>query len=375
MGESPARRPATDPPAALGRAYLRRAPKVELHVHLEGALAAERLLAILRRHGLHPDLRRVEDLAFLYRHASLEEFLDHFRFAVTCLRDVDDVHDVARDLFAHLAAQHVVYAEVIFSATIFTRIGLPLAELLDAVAGAAAAAEDAAGGGSGADAALAVPRFNLVVDLVRNFGPDAARRHVEDLARLAHPRVVGIHLGGDEAAYPARLFGTAFAAARDAGLGCAAHAGEGAGPESVREALDVLQVTRVGHGVRSIEDPALVAELARRRITLEICPTSNACTGVVPEVARHPLPELLRAGVRATIGADDPSYFGTDLERELVLAHEALGLDLATVDVLMESGLAAAFLPVPERSARLADLGRRQREARAALGLEVAPGR
>ena len=344
--------------ADLAAVYLRRAPKTELHVHLEGAVRPARLFRILQRHGLHPEVRRPEDLEFLYRHASFDEFLEHFRFAVTSLRDVDDVHAVAGDLFAELAAQHVVYAEVIFSAAIFLALGMPLDELLAAVDEAAVAHERPG-----------ETRYNLVVDLVRNFGPEKAEHLVGELARAGHARVVGVHLGGDEVGFPARMFERAFRRAGEAGFGLAAHAGEGDGPASVREAIERLGVRRIGHGVRSVEDPLLVRDLAAGGVTLELCPTSNVRTGVVSAIARHPLPVLVRAGVRATLGADDPSFFDTDLTREMLLVHTELGLSLEEVDRLTDAGIESAFVPDSERSARLAALRQQRGALRAALGL------
>ena len=338
--------------------YLRDAPKVELHVHLEGAVRPGRLLGILRRHGLHAGLRRVEDLAFLFQHADFAAFLDHFRFVVTALRDVQDVHDVAQDLFEDLAAQNVHYAEVIFSAAIFTRQGLPLEELLAAVTEAADRTPPIAG-----------PRFNFVVDVVRNFGAESAATLAAELARQAHPRVVGIHLGGDEAGFPGRDFQRAFAIAGEAGLGRAAHAGEARGPESVRDAIEVLGVQRIGHGIRAAEDPDLVADLAARRITLEVCPTSNLRTGVVANYAAHPLPALVRAGVSVTLGADDPAYFDTNLTRELQIAVAHLGCDLDAADGFAIAGLQGAFLPEAERQARLGAWTQARDRVRAAHGL------
>lgn len=349
-------------PSAEFDAYLRDVPKVELHVHLEGAVRPRRLLAILRRHGRHPELRRVEDLAFLFRPSGFAQFLDHFRFVVTSIRDVHDVHDVALDLFEDLAAQNVHYAEVIFSAAIFTRAGMPLDELLAAVTEAADRTPPVAG-----------PRFNFVIDLVRNFGADAAASLAGDVARAAHPRVVGIHLGGDEVRFPARDFARAFAVAHEAQLGCAAHAGEAAGAGSVRDAVDVLGVERVGHGIRAVEDPQLVAQLAARQITLEICPTSNLRTGVVASYAAHPLPALLQAGVPVTLGADDPAYFDTDLTRELGVAVEHFEAGLDRVDEFAAAGLRAAFLPEPERDARLRAWAAARDQVRAAHDLPAAP--
>ena len=320
--------------------YLRACPKVELHVHLEGAIRPERVVAIAARHGEPSQWRHPEDVAHLFRHAHFDDFLAHFRTIVLAWRDAQDVHDVARDLFRELVAQHVVYAEVIFSAPVFARQGMPWAELLAAANDAAAAAE--------AEAASA-SRFNLVIDLVRNLGADAACRSVEELTRLAHPRVVGIHLGGDERAFPARHFAAAFARAREAGLGCAAHAGEADGAGSVRDAIDVLGATRIGHGIRCLEDAQLVRDLVARGITLEVCPTSNLRTGVVADWAAHPLPRLVESGIAVTLGADDPSYFATDLAGELIAAHRFCGLAVEELDRCADRGLAAAFLPATER--------------------------
>ncbi len=334
-------------PSACADAYIRDTPKVELHVHLEGAVRPQRFLSICRRHALHREFDSPDDLAWLFRHTDLPEFLDHFRFVVTCLRDTQDVHDIACDLFRELAAQNVLYAEVLFSAGIFLRMGMPWNELLAAVTAAEATVLEPRRRGA------LLPRYNLVIDLVRNFGPEFAAQQVEALGKIAHPRVVGVHLGGDELAHPARLFATAYAEARAAGLGAAAHAGEGDGAASVRDALEFLQVSRIGHGIRCLEDAAVVRELLERGTTLEVCPTSNVRTRVVADLALHPLPELLRRGLSVSLGADDPSYFDTDLTHEMLVAHRDLGLDLARIDAMTDAGMMAAFLPAEQKAAAL----------------------
>jgi adenosine deaminase len=342
-------------------------PKVELHVHLEGAVRPARLLAIFRRHGLHaqfPDLRSLEPL---FHHESFAEFLDHFRFVVTSLRTVEDVHDVALDLFEDLVSQNVVYAEVLFSAAIFVRMGMPWKELFAAVDEAAAHVESRAPGGT--------RRFHLVVDLVRNFGADFAREQVRELARLAPPRVVGVHLGGDEVAFPARWFEAAYADARGAGLGCAAHAGEAAGAESVWEALRVLQVSRLGHGIRCLEDPGLVEELQDRQTTLEVCPTSNVRTRVVDELASHPLPELRERGLAVCLGADDPSFFDTDLTREMLAVHRELRVDVPALEAMTEQAMQAAFCSAPRRRQGLERIQGQRRALWQELGLRFPESR
>jgi adenosine deaminase len=179
---------------------------------------------------------------------------------------------------------------------------------------------------------------------VRNFGVEAC----EDVARrtvaLAHPYVVGFNMAGDEAGFPAADYVRTFATVAEAGLGCSVHAGEHAGPQSVRDALALPGVVRISHGVRAVEDPALVAELAERGIVLEVCPTSNVVLGVFPGYEDHPLPTLRDAGVKVTLGSDDPPYFGTTIGREYELAHDLLGCDLEDLRDITETALDAAFV-------------------------------
>jgi adenosine deaminase len=314
--------------------YLQRTPKIELHVHLEGAIRPRRLLSILQRHG-DRTYTNPHELEWLFQHESY---------------DAQDVHDVAADLFAEMRAQNIVYAEVLFSAAVLVQQGMPWDELLAAVC-------------------ESDPGYNIVVDLVRNFGADFAVRQVESLAREAHPRVVGVHLGGDEVGFPARLFETAFRLAREAGLGCAAHAGEADGAASVRDALEILLVQRVGHGIRCLEDDAVVDALLQRGTTLEVCPTGNLRTRVVDDLESHPLPQLVARGLNVTLGADDPSFFDTDLTREMLCAHGHLGCDLETIDAMTDQAARASFCSTDEREATL-DAVRRERAAlRAELGL------
>ncbi len=209
------------------------------------------------------------------------------------------------------------------------------------------------------------------MDLVRNLGPEFALQQVESLGHLEHPRVVGVHLGGDEVRFPARWFETAFGVAREAGLGRAAHAGEADGPGSIRDAVEVLDVHRVGHGIRCLEDDDVVALLLKRGTTLEVCPTSNVQTRLVDNLESHPLPELLERGLQVTLGADDPSYFDIDLTREMQNAHAALGCDLATLDAMTDQGIRAAFRPESERAALLKGLHDARAAVRSGLGLPL----
>jgi adenosine deaminase len=192
-----------------------------------------------------------------------------------------------------------------------------------------------------------------VIAAVRNLGVEAAgaiaRRHAED----RHQYVVGFNLVGDEAAWPASLFTRTYEIAASSGLGCTVHAGEHDGPDSIRAALE-LPITRMSHGVRAIEDPALVAELAERGTVLEVCPTSNVVLGAYPDYAAHPFPVLRDAGVRVTLGSDDPPYWDATVGGEYAVAQREWGLDDAALRAVTRTAIEAAFVPDDLRNALLA---------------------
>jgi len=182
----------------------------------------------------------------------------------------------------------------------------------------------------------------ILISAVRNFGVEQALRVARHAAERPHRYVVGFSMAGDEENFPADLFAEPYAIAAAAGLGCTMHAGEWAGAESVRAALE-LPITRISHGVRAIEDPALVAELAERRIVLECCPTSNVVLGVYPGYAEHPLPRLAAAGVQITLGSDDPPYFGASIGGEYEVAQSQLGFDEDDLKAITATAIDAAF--------------------------------
>ncbi|HUD72805.1 MAG TPA: adenosine deaminase [Dongiaceae bacterium] len=331
-------------PTADLAAPLRAIPKAEIHLHLEGSIDLETLLDLRARRGEPADAGSRARLESLYRHRDFPDFLGHFRDLCSELRAPEDFVLAVRGLAARLARDNVRHAEVMCSPGIFARRGLPAGELLDAVTGAADAVETAGG-----------PRLCFILDGVRQWGPPA----VEELVALASasrsPRVIGIGIGGDETAWPAEAFAPAYREARRLGLRTTAHAGEFDGARSVWEAMEVLEVDRIGHGIRAVEDRVLMRTLAERGLPLECCPTSNLATGVVAGWEAHPIPTLARAGLRLTVNTDDPAMFGTTLLDEWLALQGRLGL---STDLLLGIGRAtieAAFLPDPERSALLAE--------------------
>ena len=309
-------------------------PKAEIHLHLEGSIDLETLLELRAGHGddAGPEARR--RLGALYRHRDFPDFLAHFRDVCGELRTPEDFALATTRLAGRLVRDNVRHAEVMCSVGIFARRGLPPSEILDAI-GAAAAASESGGG----------PRLRFLLDGVRQWGPGALEELVEIAAAAARGgRVIGVGMGGDESAWPAADFAAAYREARRLGLRTTAHAGEFDGPRSVWEAIEVLEVERIGHGVRALEDAVLVRTLARHRLALECCPTSNIRTRVVASWETHPIAALHRGGVLVTVNSDDPALFGTSLGEEWRALGERIGLARDEVLAIGRNTIAAAFL-------------------------------
>jgi adenosine deaminase len=289
-------------------------PKAELHVHLEGTAPPALVRRLAERNGVEvPEGVFADDETFAW--SDFLHFLRTYDLAASVIRTPEDYRDVTFEYLESAAAEGGVYVELIASPDHAAAVGLTDAEHYAGIAQGIDDARDATG-----------IEARIVIAAIRNLGLDAAeaiaRRHADD----RHPYVVGFNLVGDEAAWPASLFGRAYEIAAGSGLGCTVHAGEHDGPDSVRAALE-LPIARMSHGVRAIEDPPLVAELAERGLVLEVCPSSNVATGVFPSYADHPLGALREAGVRVTLGSDDPPYFGCSIGAEYAVARKWHGLE------------------------------------------------
>ncbi len=320
-------------------------PKIHLHCHLEGCLQPETFVDLTRRYGLSTRFRPGQaevsgptDPAQVYQFADFAEFLLIFAAVSRALASPDDYARLAREFVVDALAQNVVYGELFISPSVwsFFHRELDVRATMRAIV-----AELRAARAHGID-------FSLIVDVTRNFGADSAMRTAQLAVTMAGEGVIGIGLGGDEANYPAELFGDVFAFARANGLHTVAHAGEGAGAPSVRAAI-AIGAERIGHGVRAIEDPAVVALLREREIPLEISPTSNARTAVVPREVEHPYRQLDASGVRITIDADDPAIFGTSISQEYALVAQRAGM--ATLRRFIANAADASFLPPAAKSA------------------------
>ena len=305
-------------------------PLAELHVHLEGTVPPALVQKLANRNGLKVP-EGVFETPAKFRWVDFLDFLRTYDLAASVIRTVEDYRDITYAYLMSCAREGAIYVELIASPDHARSVGLSDA---DHYAGIAAGIDDARSA-SGIEA-------RILIAAIRNFGVaaavDIARRHADD----RHPYVVGFNLAGDEAGYPAQLFAEAYAIAAASGLGCTVHAGEHDGASSVRAALD-LPVSRISHGVRAIEEPALVEELAAREIVLEVCPTSNVATGVFSTYEDHPLRVLHEAGVKLTLGSDDPPYFGCSIGGEYAVAQERFGFEEGELRTITRTAVQGSF--------------------------------
>lgn len=310
-------------------------PKAELHLHLEGSIRPEIVSALAARHGV---TLTEEEVRQRYGYKDFTAFIEAFKWVTSFLRTPADFALIAADLAEQLLAQNVIYAEVTLSVGVMLlRKQNPQANF-EAILAAAEPFERKG------------LRLNWVFDAVRQFGPDLALQVVEWAKRCNSPRIVAFGIGGDELSIATREFQKVYQQASLCGLHRLIHAGEIGGPENIREAVELLAVERVGHGIAAIHDPTLMDLLAARRIPLEVCPASNLRTGALarqlrvaaPSIRQHPLPQLLRHGIPVVLSTDDPAMFQTSLSEEYQHAQE-MGLSAAELQQLAANSFAFAF--------------------------------
>lgn len=321
--------------------FITRLPKVELHLHLEGAVRPETLLELAQnKNGLSQKVGEwvSERRAQHFRYGSFRRFLLAFGVVTLLLEKPQDYALATTRLLEWLAEQNVKYAEIIFSAGVVLWKKQSVEAVFEAVAGAG---EEAA--------ARTGVRVKWIFDAVRHFGLNHVREVLRWAAHYRSRGVVAFGIGGDEERGPAELFPDIFREARDLGLHGVAHAGEASGPESIRNAVELLGVERIGHGLTAIRDPQVMALLRERRIPLEVCPTSNVATGLIARFEDHPLPKFLEAGLIVTLNSDDPAMFGTSLEEEFRESARCFGFNSETVLNLCMNAVRASFLDEPEK--------------------------
>ncbi len=332
----------------MNESVLEAMPKVELHLHLEGSIRPPLLLQLAERNGIDIGVRTVDELAARYRFRDFAHFIELYLIGVSALRTGEDALDAVEALAAELSAQHVRYAEVTTTAYLYHLNGIASSEYRDALdegARRAAAEHDVI--------------LKWIVDIPRSVEPPEEQWTASLLTGPHAPTdVVAIGLGGPEAEYPPEWYEPSFARARAAGIPAVIHAGEVAGPPSVWSALETLGAVRIGHGVRSMEDEALVGYLAEHQVPLEVSVTSNALLGVVPSVKAHPLPQMLAAGLNVSINTDDPAYFSTTLNDELRVAHQELKIELSQLVEAQHRAIDAALCEETEKGRLHTELSR-----------------
>ncbi|MFN0160648.1 MAG: adenosine deaminase [Burkholderiales bacterium] len=314
-------------------------PKAELHVHIEGTLEPELIFALARRNDLPLPYPDIDALRAAYAFTDLQSFLDIYYAGAAVLRTAQDFDDMAWAYFQRAAADQVVHAEVFFDPQTHTARGVSIATVLEGLAAARRRALDELGLST-----------QLIMCFLRHLSEaDAFATLEEALPHRSH--FIGVGLDSGERGNPPEKFARVFARCRELGLRLVAHAGEEGPPAYIASALDDLKVERIDHGVRAIEDPALVARLAEKRIPLTVCPLSNIKLKVFDRMAEHTLPRLLRAGACVTINSDDPAYFGGYMNSNFLESFAALPeLTAADAITLARNSFEASFATYEEKT-------------------------
>jgi aminodeoxyfutalosine deaminase len=318
--------------------FAQRMPKAELHVHLEGSILPKTLFELAIRNGIQLPAEDEAGLEQIYQFKDFGQFLDTYMLISNCLRTVDDYRLIAYEFGKECARQNIRYAEVTFTIETNSRLsGLPWQEIL---------------GGLNAGREQAHKEYGVwwqwVFDIVRNL-PETQAQVLEICLAAREQGVIAIGLGGMEDGFPPELFTETFELAESGNLHRVPHAGEISGPQSIWSAINLLHAERIGHGVRSIEDPRLVETLVEKQIPLEVCLTSNVCLKVYPDYVHHPLRQLWDAGLLISLGSDDPPMFGTDLNHEYQNLVKYYHFSQAELEQISLNGIRASFLSQGEK--------------------------
>jgi adenosine deaminase len=312
-------------------------PKAELHLHIEGTLEPEMVFALALKHGVTLPYGSVDALRSAYRFSDLQSFLDVYYAGADVLRDRDDFYAMTRAYLVKAHEQGVVHVEIFFDPQTHTARGISFET---AISGISDALRDA-------ERDLRITH-RLILCFLRHLDAEDAMRTLEIALPYKH-LITAVGLDSSEAGHPPSKFASVFARARAEGFLAVAHAGEEGPPSYVYEALDLLKVSRIDHGVRSDEDPALLARLITEEMPLTVCPLSNVKLKVFDRLEKHNLKRLLDRGVRVTVNSDDPAYFGGYLAENYTAVYEALGLTRDDLIQLARNSFIAAFLPQAEK--------------------------
>jgi adenosine deaminase len=325
---------------------IKRLPKCELHIHIEGSLEPEMVFALARRNGIRLPYPSVEALQQAYRFSDLQDFLNIYYQAMSVLVTEQDFYDLAWAYLERAHADNVRHVEMFFDPQGHTSRGVAFATVIDGLHRAIVAAGEKLG-----------VQASLIMCFLRHLDEADAQRTL-DQALAFKDRIVGVGLDSSEKGNPPSKFKHVFARARDAGFFLTAHAGEEGPASYVWEALDVLGCARIDHGNHSIDDASLVGRLAREQVPLTMCPLSNLRLRVVDDLAHHPLRRLMDKGVLVTVNSDDPAYFGGYVNQNYVAISAALALARGDVATIVRNGIKASLMTAVEKDKALADVER-----------------
>jgi len=330
------------------KGFIRRLPKAELHLHLEGTILPATLVELSARHDAHP--MKLREAKSHYRFDDFTSFIEGFKAVTRRLVDPEDYELVAWRMMQDLAKQGVVHAEVYISVGVIYMWRNFDPRAFEPIFAALERARERA------ELELGLSLY-WIFDAVRHFTVEEARRVFRKAAELRphYPSIIGIGLGGDERRTGSEPFRALYADAGRSGLRLTNHAGETTGPEAIWEALSIGS-ERIGHALSAIQDPALLQELRDRNIILELNPTSNVRTGVCPSFAEHPLRRYFEAGIQVTLNSDDPAFFGSDVANEYLLAHTEQGFTREELRQLAANSIRASFLPEAAKQAWLSQI-------------------
>jgi adenosine deaminase len=305
-------------------------PKIELHVHLEGAIPHEALFGLIQKYDGDPSVPDTASLEKRFEYRDFPHFIETWAWKNQFLREYEDFTYIARLTAQDMAAQNIRYAEMFFSPSLFVQSGLTVQELTVAVR----------------KGLSSVPEIEiaLIADLVRNYGPESEMETLLALNEVRDCGVIGIGIGGSEHEYPPEPFEELYNRAREMGFRTTAHAGEASGPESIRGAI-LIGAERIGHGTSAIEDSELLDCISENRIPLELCPISNVRTGAVNSIRDHPIREYFDHGLVISVNTDDPKMFNTSLAEEYRMLAQHCGFTEKNILELILLAIGSSWLP------------------------------
>jgi adenosine deaminase len=325
---------------------IKRLPKCELHIHIEGSLEPELMFALARRNGIRLRYPSVAALRQAYQFRNLQDFLNIYYQGMSVLITGQDFYDLAWAYLERAHADNIRHVEMFFDPQGHTSRGVPFSTVVEGLHRAI--------GDAGRQLGV---QASLIMCFLRHLDEADAERTL-DSALACKDRIVGVGLDSSEIGHPPGKFKRVFRRARDAGFFLTAHAGEEGPPSYVWEALDVLGVARIDHGNRSLEDAALVGRLARDQVPLTVCPLSNLRLRVVDELVHHPLRRMMDKGLIVTVNSDDPAYFGGYVNQNYLAVSAALGLGREEITAIVRNGIAASLMTLPEKERAFADVDR-----------------